>query len=140
MLRALGCGLEHMVALSRSCRCHKRHCVTPTLTSTMVFITYRGKMYKKSAKVICCGKGLVACKLATGGGMRAVDESYQQLRLYLMIDFRLLFPKDLDSILSDWERGSHHIRYETQIKLSVYQQFPFFALCHCGGGRFTQGS
>ena len=66
--------------------------------------------------MICCGKGLLACKFATGGGIRAIDESCQQLR-YLMMDFRLMFPKDLDSIMSDWDRGSHQIRYETQIKL-----------------------
>ena len=60
--------------------------------------------------------------------MRAVDESCQRLRLDLIMDFRLLFPKDLDSIMSDWERGSHHIRYETQIKLCVYQQLHFL-LC-----------
>ena len=57
MLRALGCGLEHMVALSRSCRCHKQRCVTTNLTSTMEFITYSWRKCKKSAEVTCCGKG-----------------------------------------------------------------------------------
>ena len=65
MLRDFVCGLEYMVALSRNCRCHKQHCVIPTLTSTMEFITYKRNMYKKSAQVICCGKGLAACKFAT---------------------------------------------------------------------------
>lgn len=56
--------------------------------------------------------------------MRLLDQTYSDLKGLLMADFRDLKPKDVADILNDFEKGVAHIRFELNVKISLWQQLP----------------